>query len=95
MSYMFAGCSGLTSLDMRNADFSSVISYNYMFSSVNSNIHVIVKDSDGQSFIRARLDDYNLSNATVTIASSGTQTSYRFDRVPEFGNSFSFFFLDL
>ena len=88
MSNMFSNCSSLTSLDMRNADFSSVTSYTSMFSSVNSNIHVIVKDSEAQSFVRARLDDYNLSNATVTIAGSGTQTSYRFERVPEFKDSF-------
>ena len=88
MSYMFSGCRSLTNLDMRNADFSSVTSYTSMFNSVNSNIHVIVKDSDAQSFIRARLDDYNLSNATVTIAGDGTLTSYRFERVPEFRDSF-------
>ena len=69
MGSMFRGCS-LTSLDMRNADFSSVTSYASMFSSVNSNIHVIVKDSTAQSFIRARLDDANRPNATVTIAQS-------------------------
>ena len=88
MIYMFRNCSSLTSLDMRNADFSSVTSYTSMFSSVNSNINVIVKDSEAQSFIRARLDDAGRPNATVTIASSGMQTSYRFERVPEFGNSF-------
>ena len=75
MHSMFSGCSRLASLDMRNADFSSVTSYNYMFLSVNSNINVIVKDSKAQSFIRARLDDYNLSYATVTIANAVSQTS--------------------
>ena len=95
MSYMFYNCSKLISLDMRNADFSSVTSYNYMFSSVNSTINVIVKDSVAQSFVRARLDEANRTNATVTIASSGTQTSYRFDRVPEFRDSFSFIFFYL
>ena len=70
MSYMFRDCSNLTSLDMRNADFSSVTSYGYMFRYVNSNIHVIVKDNDGHSFVRARLDDANRPNATVTIAQS-------------------------
>ena len=70
MSFMFNGCSSLTSLDMQNADFSSVTSYTSMFSSVNRTINVIVKDSAAQSFIRARLDEYNLSNATVTIAQS-------------------------
>ena len=93
MSSMFSGCSGLTSLDMRNADFSSVTSYTYMFSSVNSNINVIVKDSTAQSFIRARLDEANRPNATVTIAGSGTQTSYRFERVPEFRDSFLYVFM--
>ena len=95
MSYMFSGCSGLTSLDMRNADFNSVISYSSMFRSVNSNIHVIVKDSEAQSFVRARLDDDSRPNATVTIASSSTLTSYRVDRVPEFRDSFSFIFFYL
>ena len=95
MSGMFRSCGGLTNLDMRNADFSSVTSYTSMFSSVNSTINVIVKDSTAQSFVRARLDDANRPNATVTIASSSTLTSYRVDRVPEFRNSFSFFFLDL
>ena len=90
MSDMFYDCSRLASLDMRNADFSSATSYDSMFLSVNKNINVIVKDSEAQSFVRARLDDYNLSNATVTIASSSTLTSYRVDRVPEFRDSFSF-----
>ena len=88
MSYMFWICSSLTSLDMRNADFSSVTTYSSMFSSVNSSINVIVKDSTAQSFVRARLDDANRPNATVTIASSSTLTSYRVDRVPEFRDSF-------
>ena len=70
MSSMFWNCSSLTVLDMRNADFSSVTAYDGMFSSVNSNINVIVKDSTAQSFIRARLDDANRPNATVTIAQS-------------------------
>ena len=93
MSYMFDSCSKLISLDMRNADFSSVTSYGYMFRYVNSNIHVIVKDNDGHSFVRARLDDANRPNATVTIASSGTLTSYRFERVPEFRDSFLYVFM--
>ena len=93
MSSMFYNCRSLTSLDMRNADFSSVTSYSSMFSSVNSTINVIVKDSTAQSFVRARLDDANRPNATVMIASSSTQTSYRFDRVPEFGDSFLYVFV--
>ena len=60
---------------MRNADFNSVTSYNHMFSSVNSNINVIVKDSEAQSFVRARLDDVGKTNATVTIANVVSQTS--------------------
>ena len=95
MYYMFGSCSGLTSLDMRNADFSSVTTYGNMFGSVNSNINVIVKDSTAQSFVRARLDEAGRTNATVTIAGSGTQTSYRFERVPEFRDSFSFIFFYL
>ena len=95
MSGMFRSCGGLTNLDMRNADFSSVTSYTSMFSSVNSTINVIVKDSTAQSFVRARLDDANRPNATVTIASSSTLTSYRVDRVPEFRDSFSFIFFYL
>ena len=75
MRHMFYGCSSLTSLDMRNADFSSVTSYTYMFSSVNRTINVIVKDGAAQSFIRARLDDANRPNATVTIANVVSQTS--------------------
>ena len=93
MSYMFYYCSSLTSLDMRNADFSSVTTYGNMFDYVNSNINVIVKDSTAQSFVRARLDDANRTNATVTIAGSGTQTSYRFERVPEFRDSFLYVFM--
>ena len=87
MATMFSDCSNLTNLDMRNADFSSVTSYSSMFRYVNSNIHVIVKDSTAQSFVRARLDDAGRTSATVTIAGSGTQTSYRFERVPEFRDS--------
>ena len=68
-------CSSLTSLNMRNADFNSVTSYSSMFRSANSNIHVIVKDSDGQSFVRARLDEANRPNATVTISNVVSQTS--------------------
>ena len=75
MSYMFNVCSSLTNLDMRNADFSFVNSYKNMFSSVNININVIVKDSTAQSFIRARLDDADRTNATVTIANVVSQTS--------------------
>ncbi len=75
MSYMFYSCSRLASLDMRNADFSSVTSYTSMFRPVNSNIHVIVKDSEAQSFVRARLDEANRPNATVTIANVVSQTS--------------------
>ena len=71
----------------------SVTSYGYMFRYVNSNIHVIVKDNDGHSFVRASLDDANRPNATVTIASSGTLTSYRFERVPEFRDSFLYVFM--
>ena len=75
MSDMFYGCSRLVSLDMRNADFSSVTTYSSMFSSVNSSINVIVKDGAAQSFIRARLDDANRTNATVTISNVVSQTS--------------------
>lgn len=60
---------------MRNANFNSVTSYNYMFSSVNSGINVIVKDSEAESFVRARLDDAGRTNATVTIANPVSQTS--------------------
>ena len=71
--WMFKDCSNLTILDLSNADFSSATSYKYMFSSTNSNINVIVKDSNAESFIRARLDEEDLTSATVTIA--GTNTS--------------------
>ena len=88
MSFMFRDCSRLTSLDMRNADFSSVTSYAYMFRLVNSTINVIVKDGEAQSFIRARLDDDSRPDATVTIAGSGTQMSYRFSWPSKFKKSF-------
>ena len=77
MRRMFYACQNLLTLDMRKADFSSVISYDYMFSpySININVNVIVKDSDAASFIRARLDESSLTDATVTIANPATQTS--------------------
>ena len=92
--WMFKDCSNLTILDLSNADFSSATSYKYMFSSTNSNINVIVKDSNAESFIRARLDEAGRTNATVTIANPATQTSL-FELGPrEFGPFFcSFLFV--
>ena len=75
MYSMFDGCSNLISLDFRSANFSSVTSYVLMFFSTNSNINVIVKDSEAESFVRARLDDASRPNATVTIANPASQTS--------------------
>ena len=56
---------------MRNADFSSVTSYRYMFNYSPTNIRIIVKDSFAESFVRARLDDnggVGDDDATITIA---------------------------
>ena len=75
LTWMFYGCGSLTDLDLSHFDFSSVTSYNYMFYYVNSNINVIVKDSEAESFVRARLDEEGMLNATVTIANPASQTS--------------------
>ena len=74
---MFSGCRNLTNLDMQNANFGNVTWDTYMFYNCSSYINVIVKDSNAESFIRARLDDVDLTNATVTIANTNpaTQTS--------------------
>ena len=71
MGSMFNWCVCLWSLDMRNADFSSVTSYRYMFNYSPTNIRIIVKDSFAESFVRARLDDnggVGDDDATITIA---------------------------
>ena len=72
---MFTDCENLSTLDFRNADFSSTTSYGSMFYSTYGYINVIVKDSEAESFIRERLNDSYLSNATVTIANPASQTS--------------------
>ena len=74
VSSMFFACSSLSYIDMRSADFSFVTSYGSMFVGVEYDINVIVKDSDAESFIRARLDENGLTNATVTIANPTSQT---------------------
>jgi len=65
MSWMFYGCSGLTTLDFRNADFTSVTEYDDMFAYVPSSISIIVKDQAAKGFIEARLGS---GVGTVTIA---------------------------
>ena len=65
MSWMFYGCSGLTTLDFRNADFTNVILYSSMFSNVFSGIQVTVKDQSAKEFIEAKLGS---GKGTVTIA---------------------------
>ena len=87
MSYMFFNCQGLTSLDMRNSDFNSVTTYSYMFSGLSNVISIIVKDSAAESFIRSRLGEAGMTNATVTIANTNpaTQTSLFELRSREFG----------
>lgn len=67
--YMFSNCSNLISLDMRNAVFDSVTDYSSMFSSINNDVNVIVKDSTAQEWVRSRLNEANMSDATVTIVS--------------------------
>jgi len=67
MAYMFNGCYKLQTLNMSQANFSKVTSYKYMFWSTNGTINVIVKDNTAHDFIRARLNDNNLTSATVTI----------------------------
>jgi len=65
MSCMFYGCSGLNTLDFRNADFTSVTEYDDMFAYVPSSISIIVKDQAAKGFIEARLGS---EVGTVTIA---------------------------
>ena len=74
---MFSNCTNLVSLNISNANFNSILYDDYMFYGINVNVNIIVKDSDAESFIRARLDDAGLTNATVTIANTNpaTQTS--------------------
>ena len=67
MAYMFNSCYKLQTLNMSQANFSKVTSYKYMFWSTNGTINVIVKDNTAHDFIRARLNDNNLTSATVTI----------------------------
>ena len=56
MSGMFAYCTKLTSLNMSQATFENVTTYSNMFISVSTNI-LIVSNSTGQTFLRARLDE--------------------------------------
>ena len=67
MAYMINSCYKLQTLNMSQANFSKVTSYKYMFWSTNGTINVIVKDNTAHDFIRARLNDHNLTSATVTI----------------------------
>ena len=67
MAYMINSCYKLQTLNMSQANFSKVTSYKYMFWSTNGTINVIVKDNTAHDFIRARLNDNNLTSATVTI----------------------------
>jgi len=62
---MFYGANNLTTLDFRNADFTSVTEYDDMFAYVPSSISIIVKDQAAKGFIEARLGS---EVGTVTIA---------------------------
>ena len=65
---MFYGCSSLTSLDLHNATFTSLTLYNYMFNNITSGINIIVKDTDAQTFINARLSDASRTgNVTIYV----------------------------
>ena len=64
MSYMFDGCKFLINLDLINATFDKVTSYDNMFSSVPSTINIITKDETTKS----RLEDKLGGDGTVTIA---------------------------
>ena len=67
MAYMINSCYKLQTLNMSQANFSKITSYKSMFWSTNGTINVIVKDNTAHDFIRARLNDHNLTSATVTI----------------------------
>ena len=67
MAYMINSCYKLQTLNMSQANFSKITSYKSMFWSTNGTINVIVKDNTAHDFIRARLNDNNLTSATVTI----------------------------
>ena len=64
MSYMFDGCKFLINLDLINATFDKVTSYDNMFNSVPSTINIITKDETTKSWLEDKLG----GKETVVIA---------------------------
>jgi len=68
MGYMFYRMSSLTSLKLDKADFSNVTSYNGMLDGTPDLSSITVKDTSAQTFINARLNDFEKTGVTVIIA---------------------------
>ena len=65
---LFENCANLNNIDFRNASFEKVTDYLDAFANVKNGINIIVKDSDAQTFINARLSDAGKTgNVTIYV----------------------------
>ena len=59
MSYMFAFCNSLISLDIRNASFGNVVSTSNMFHKVPSSSNIIVKSDTERNWLSNVRSDFS------------------------------------
>ena len=69
MDSMFYYCKNLTNLDIRNFDFSNVnvddTYYSFMFTDINSNITIHVKDNTAKEWIVSNFSNLNNNNIVI------------------------------